>query len=160
MLKRIGLWFQKNPETIPLGAGVLCLLVAVVLLVNPVRLVMRGKSADGVVTDVVKHTVRDAKGNESVRSTATIHFKAGDRNMAIQRSWSQDSGGISFCFAGCYSKGERLKMLYLVDDPEIAEIGSFWGLFGISLILGLIGAMGIFAWRLMRSELSASASRG
>lgn len=152
MFKRLGLWFQKNPEMIPLGIGVVCLLVAVALLVNPVRLVMHGKSADGVVADVTKRTVRDEKGKESVESTATIRFKAGERNMAIQRSWSEDRDGISFCFAGCYSKGEKLKMRYLVDDPDIARVGSFWGLFGGPLTFGLVGTMGIFAWWLWRSE--------
>jgi len=154
LIKRIGQWFQENPQTIPLGIGVLCLLGAVALLANPVRLLMHGKNADGVVTAVVESTSRDETGKTTIRSTATIRFKAGDRNMEIQRSTSRESG--STCIAGCYSKGERLKMLYLADDPEIAEVKSFVGLFGGPLVLGLIGAMAIFFWRLWRSERSAS----
>jgi hypothetical protein len=107
---------------------------------------------------VVERAVRDDKGKERVESTATIRFKAGDRNITIQRSWSRDRDGTSFCLSGCYSKGETLKMRYLVDDPEIARVRSFWGLFGAPITSGLIGAMGIFMWRLWRSELSASTS--
>lgn len=164
MLKQIGLWFRKNPETIPLGIGVLSLLAAVALLVNPVRLVMHGKSAEGVVTDVVVREVHRAneknlKDREQLESTATIRYSVGDRSMAIQHSWSLPRHGSSSCFAGCYSKGERLKVRYSVDDPGIARIESFGGLFGGPLALGLVGAMGIFFWRLWKSERSASASR-
>jgi hypothetical protein len=47
---------------------------------------------------------------------------------------------------------------YLVEDPEIANVASFCGLFGGPITLGLLGAMGLFFWRLWRSELSASTS--
>ena len=158
MIKRIGLWFQKNPETIPLGIGVLCLLAAVALLVNPARLVMQGKSAEGVVIDVVNRPVRDSQGKDHVQYTATIRYRAGDRNMTIQRSWQQDTYSYFFCISGCYSKGEELKMRYLADDPEIVAVDSFLGLFGGSLTLGLIGAMALFFWRLWRSERSQNSS--
>lgn len=155
MLEKIGLWFQKNPETILLGLGVLFLLVAAAMLVNPVRLVMHGKVADAVVTDVVERIVRDQQGNNRSEFTATIHFRAGEQNIGIQHS--QSRGGRSFCFSGCYSKGERLKVRYHVDDPEIARVASFWGLFGLPFLFGLFGAMGIFFWKLWRGESFANA---
>jgi hypothetical protein len=157
MLQRIGQWFQKNPETIPLGIGVLCLLLAAALLVNPIRLIMYGISSDAVVTDVVERTVLDSQNKVRVESTATIRFRAGDRYGMIQHSWSQDRDGMfsfSICVSGCYAKGDQLKVRYLEDDLEIAAIDSFLGLFGASIILGVVGAMGIFLWRIWRSGVS------
>jgi Protein of unknown function (DUF3592) len=144
MIERIRLWIQQNPIMILRGIGVLCLLLAVALMVNPVRLVTRGQSAEGVVSDVVKRRVHNADNKDKDEYTATIRFKAGDRNMAFQRSWSQDPYSSSFCFTGCFSKGEKLKVRYLVDNPEFARVDSFGGLFGASLIFGLVGAVFVF----------------
>lgn len=148
--QRVGQWLGQNVVLIPLGIGVLCLLGAVALLANPVRLLMHGKNADGVVTRIIETTSLDEKGRTVIRSTAIILFKAGDRDRTIERSTSRSMG--STCFAGCYSKGERLAMVYLEDDPEVVEVNSFVGFFGGPLTLGLVGGFAIFLWRLWRSE--------
>jgi hypothetical protein len=147
MIERMRMWIRNNPSMLLRGIGILCLLVAAALLVNPVRLITRGKSAEGIVSDVVKHRELGTDSKTVDRYTATIRFKAGDRNMSFQRSWEQDPYSSSTCLTGCFSKGEKLQVRYLVDDPEVARVDSFLGLFGVSLIFGFVGAaFGFLGW--------------
>jgi hypothetical protein len=154
LLQRIGQWFVRNPEPIALGIGVLCMAGAVALMANPYRLLMHGKDADGVVTTVVESTFEDTDHKTRIRSTATIRFEADGRVMAIQRSSTRDLG--STCVAGCYSKGEKLKILYLAEDPQGAKVHSFVGLFSGPLTAGFVGALAFVFWWVIRANRTAS----
>lgn len=153
-VQRIGQWFMRNPEPIALGIGVLCLLGTIALLVDPVRLLMHGTSADGVVTTVVKSRYEDTDHKTRIRSTATIRFSAGERIMEIQYSTIREPG--TWCIGGCYEKGDRLKVLYLAEDPAGAKVRSFPGLFSGPLMAGITGGLAFLFWWVMRSKRTAS----
>lgn len=156
LVRRASGWIREKPDWAAFGVGIACLLATAALLVQPVRLLMRGAGADGIVTSVVETTYDDADHKTRISSTATIRFRAGDRDMTIQRSTSREFG--STCIAGCFHKGERLKILYLAEDPNVAEVRSFPGLFGAPFVPGVVAALAfLFAW-LLRSQRAGRAA--
>jgi len=144
---RFGRWIGRNPDRIVLGIGVIFILLSGAALVNPVRLVKNGESTEALVTDVVERTVRDSEGKTEVESTFTISFNAGDRKITIRRTDHRIANRTSFCIVNCLSKGERLRVRYLADQPDIAEIDSFSGLFGNPLLFGVVGSVFVFVSR-------------
>lgn len=145
LVKRAGQWVGSNSHWIALGVGVLCLLAAVALTVKPVRLMIEGTRAGGIVSAVIEKEYQEPDGKTRIESTATIRFMAGDRDIEIRRTTSRERG--SWCIAGCYSKGGKLTILYFADNPKGAEVETFFGLFTGTLVAGgIAGIAFLFAW--------------
>lgn len=144
-LGRIRLWAGNHLHQFALAFGVLSLAAMVAFASKPVRLLSEGTSAEAVVISLVESRLRDTPHEaERIRSTATIRFQAGDRAVEIERSTSRKPG--AFCFAGCFRKGERLMVRYFADDPRVAEVDSFLGLFGGALAAALVAAFAFLIW--------------
>jgi len=134
-------WFGRNIGRIWLAVTIALPFGFVASLATPAHLVLKGTSADGVVTNVVD-------GDEG--STATIQFQAGTRAVTIERSVRHSSRGDSFssrCI-GCYDKGERVRVLYLPDDPQNARVAKFMDLWAWPTAFLVLGIMFFVAWRL------------
>jgi hypothetical protein len=88
MLEELRFYFQVSPDrALALGVAILCLLGTIALMANPARLLMEGKSADGVVASVVESSYSDTDGKARIRSTATIRFEAGIAGVIALLFW-------------------------------------------------------------------------
>jgi len=134
-------WLGRNIARIWLAVTIALPFAFVASLVTPIQLVLKGTSADGVVTDV-------DEGEEG--STATIQLQAGTRIVTIERRLGHSSSGDIFssrCI-GCYDKGERVRLLYLPDDPRDARVAKFMDLWAWPTALLILAIMFFVAWRL------------
>jgi hypothetical protein len=151
---RVHRWFRERPETVLFVVGATCALVAAALLVKPARLLAEGEWAEGEVVSLAEAPRYDSSAKRNVTwVTATIRFAGRGRVMHLSRSWDRDG---SLCIAGCYSRGERLKILYDPRDPEVAEVGTLFGLFGPTVIVGLVGCVFLVGWWGSRARRRAS----
>lgn len=98
----------------------------------------------GVTTEarVAKVDMRgdDASGTRDYR--ATIIYKVGDTDLALERSWSVKRGGS--CWWPCFHQGEKLKVRYLPAEPGKAAVYSLFDLFLAPALGFLIGIVFIF----------------
>lgn len=118
--------------------GVVAAGIGVYLAVDSFRLVRDGVSTDAQVTNVTSTEGRDKDGNRVTNFTAHIQYQAGGRSHVLERGWSESPN--SRCFAGCYRKGEKLKVIYLAEEPSVAKIHSIVDLYltpALPLVIGL-----------------------
>jgi hypothetical protein len=85
--------------------------------------------AEGTVVELVQ-----SRSSNSTTYKPTVQFT--DQNgRAIEFVSSSGSNPPS------YSKGEKVEVLYLPTDPQNAKIRGFFSLWGLSVILGLLGGV-------------------
>jgi len=125
--------------------------IGVFLAIDSFSLVLKGVSTPAQVTNVTSTEGRDSDGNRVTNFRARIQYQAGGRVHALERNWSESPN--SRCFAGCYSAGERLKVIYLAEDPSVAKVHSIVDLYltpGLPLSVGLLFM--IFAVAMLRNK--------
>jgi len=145
MLDRIRIWLDNNIDVFCLWVGLFFCLLATALLVEPMHLYLNGASADGVVTEAgERRNSPPVHPNQWTRGygSATIRFNAEGQDREIHANWTRDRA--AHCFAGCYSKGQRLKVRYLKGNPGNARVETWNGMFGLPILFGLIAVIAFF----------------
>jgi hypothetical protein len=107
------------------------LVVGIVLLVRTVRFVTSAHQADARVTKVDQHgSVSKDRTTRTYRPTFEFLDAGGTSRTVTLDHYSSTYN---------YTVGRRVKVLYLPDDPHRLRVASFFGVWGVTLIVGGLG---------------------
>jgi len=93
----------------------------------------RAVEAQGVVTDLVR-------SRSSSRSSGSGSYSPVVAFETAQGQRIEFTGSLS-TNPPAYRPGERVRVLYLPDDPYSADIGDFWNQWFLSILLGGMGTV-------------------
>ena len=116
--------------------GIVAIGIAIWLADESIRLVFAGVPTEARVSRVTHDSNRHSKDHE-ISHTAFIEYKAGDKPLTLQRSWSTKGG--TFWSWPNYAPGDHLKVIYLASDPSRASVHTLPELFLMPIFLSLFG---------------------
>lgn len=107
--------------------GVGLLIGALFLYQSASAFLAKATTADGTVVDLVR-----SRSSDSITYRPVVQFmnQKGEKIEFISSSGSNPPS---------YSKGEKVEVLYLPDEPQKAKINGFFSLWGAPVILGGLG---------------------
>lgn len=109
------------------GVGVVCLAAAVIIYISTSRFLALAQHAQGKVIEYR----RDVDEDNGVVYFPIVEFSAGNELYTFESGTGSSSRP--------YQKGDAVAVLYHPDNPEKAEIESFWAQWLGVMICGLIG---------------------
>ena len=128
---------KKNENlTLIVGGAVFTLggaavaVVGVFMLFSTVGIGVNGASAEGTITDIEISTNTDSDGDTTTGRYPIVRFRANDEQIYTFRSGSSDED---------VAVGDKVRVLYNANNPGDARINTFWDLWGLGLVVFLIG---------------------
>lgn len=109
-----------------IAVGICLLIIALFLFGNSRSFLSHAQPTQGVVEELVR-----SGSSDSAAYKPRVRFKAADgRDITFVSPFGRNPPS--------YKRGETVDVLYLPDNPEKARIRSFFALWGVALIIGLI----------------------
>jgi len=125
---------QRFPPWLPyifVAVGVFILTGGAVTYLNTRAFIENAYSAPGTVIDLIER--RDSEG--SVTYAPKVRFREPIENRDIEFVSSMSSSPPA------YRRGERVSVLYELENPENAKIQGLFDLWGVSIIVAFVGLM-------------------
>ncbi len=134
-----------------IGASVV--VIAVFMLFSTVGIIVNGASAEGTITDIEVSTSTSTDSDGYITTTTSyypvVSFRARDEQIYTFRSNSSDEDA---------EVGDKVRVLYKSSNPGDARINSFWHLWGMGLVVFLVGlvfaGVGVLIWGPFRSFMA------